>query len=36
MRVLAIEKDSRYFELACKAIPKLAAFKNGGNYGFNL
>jgi DNA modification methylase len=33
---IGIEKDSRYFELACKAIPKLAAFKNGGNYGFNL
>jgi site-specific DNA-methyltransferase (adenine-specific) len=33
---IGIEKDSRYFELACKAIPKLAVFKNGGNYGFNL
>jgi len=33
---IGIEKDSRYFELACKAIPKLAAFKNGGNYEFNL
>jgi DNA modification methylase len=29
---IGIEKDSRYFDLACKAIPKLTAFKNGGNY----
>ena len=29
---VGVEKDSRYFELACKAIPKLTAFKNGGNY----
>lgn len=33
---VGIEKDSRYFELASTAIPKLAAFKNGGNYSFNL
>lgn len=33
---VGIEKDSRYFELAIDAIPKLAAFKNGGNYLFNL
>jgi len=33
---IGVEKDSRYFELACKAIPKLAAFKNGGHNGFNL
>ncbi|MDP2743785.1 MAG: DNA methyltransferase [Dehalococcoidia bacterium] len=33
---LGIEKDSRYFEIAAKAIPKLAAFKNGGNHSFNL
>ncbi len=34
---IGIEKDSHYFELACKAIPKLTAFKNGGNYSlFNL
>jgi DNA modification methylase len=34
---IGIEKDSRYFEMACKAIPKLTAFKNGGNYElFNL
>jgi DNA modification methylase len=30
------EKDSRYFESATIAIPKLAAFKNGTNYSFNL
>jgi site-specific DNA-methyltransferase (adenine-specific) len=29
---IGIEKDSRYFDLACKAIPKLTAFKNGGTY----
>jgi DNA modification methylase len=33
---VGIEKDSRYFNLATTAIPKLAAFKNGGNYPFNL
>jgi site-specific DNA-methyltransferase (adenine-specific) len=33
---IGLEKDPRYFELACKAIPKLAAFKNGGNYAFSL
>jgi DNA modification methylase len=33
---VGIEKDPRYFELACKAIPKLIAFKNGRNYEFNL
>jgi site-specific DNA-methyltransferase (adenine-specific) len=34
---IGIENDSRYFELACKAIPKLTAFKNGDNYElFNL
>ena len=33
---VGIEKDSRYFNLATAAIPKLAAFKNGGNYPFNL
>ena len=32
---VGIEKDSRYFEIATRAIPKLAAFKNGGNYSFN-
>jgi site-specific DNA-methyltransferase (adenine-specific) len=29
---IGIENDSRYFEVACKAIPKLTTFKNGGNY----
>ena len=33
---IGIEKDPRYFEQACKAIPKLTTFKNGGNYEFNL
>ena len=33
---LGIEKDSRYFEMATKAISKLTAFKNGGNYSFDL
>lgn len=33
---LGMEKDSRYYESATKAIPKLARFKNGGNYSFEL
>jgi len=33
---LGTEKDSRYFGIAIKAIPKLAAFKTGGNHSFNL
>ncbi|MCI0620623.1 MAG: site-specific DNA-methyltransferase [Acidobacteria bacterium] len=33
---VGIEKDSRYFDLASNAIPKLAGFKNGLNYSFNL
>ena len=33
---VGIEKDTRYFNLATVAIPKLTAFKNGGNYPFNL
>lgn len=33
---VGVEKDTRYFNLATVAIPKLAAFKNGGNYPFNL
>jgi site-specific DNA-methyltransferase (adenine-specific) len=33
---LGTEKDSRYFDSATIAIPKLAAFKNGANYSFNL
>lgn len=33
---LGIEKDSRYFNLGTTAIPKLAAFKNGGPQLFSL
>jgi site-specific DNA-methyltransferase (adenine-specific) len=33
---LGIEKDSRYFNLAVTAIPKLTAFKNGGPQLFDL
>jgi len=33
---IGIEKDPRYFELAVRAIPKLVAFRNGGNYLLNL
>lgn len=33
---LGIEKDSRYYESAIKAIPRLAKFKNGGNYSLDL
>jgi len=33
---VGIEKDSRYFNVATGAIPKLIAFKNGGNYSLNL
>jgi len=33
---IGIEKDSRYFDLAITAIPKLVIFKNGGHYSFNL
>ena len=33
---VGVEKDTRYFNLATVAIPKLVAFKNGGNYPFNL
>jgi len=33
---VGIEKDSRYFNLATASIPKLAAFKNGGDYSFSL
>jgi site-specific DNA-methyltransferase (adenine-specific) len=33
---VGVEKDARYFELASTAIPRLTAFKNGGNYSFNL
>ena len=33
---VGVEKDSQYFDLASRAIPKLAAFKNGLNHSFNL
>lgn len=34
---IGVEKDPRYFELATKAIPKLAEFKNGsGDHLFNM
>ncbi len=33
---IGIEKDPRYFSLATHAIPKLAVFKNGGNYSLDL
>lgn len=33
---IGIEKDRAYFDLATRAIPKLAAFKNGASYAFNL
>jgi site-specific DNA-methyltransferase (adenine-specific) len=33
---IGIEKDPRYFDLAVRAIPKLVAFKNGGNYTLSL
>lgn len=33
---VGVEKDTRYFNLATVAIPKLTAFKNGENYPFNL
>lgn len=33
---LGVEKDPVYFEIAKKAIPRLAAYKNGLNYSLNL
>ena len=33
---IGIEKDSHYFEIAQKALPKLAAFKNGNGYSVSL
>lgn len=33
---VGIEKDSYFFEMARKALPSLAAFKNGLNYRLNL
>jgi site-specific DNA-methyltransferase (adenine-specific) len=33
---IGVEKDATYFSLAKSAIPKLALYKNGGNYALNL
>jgi site-specific DNA-methyltransferase (adenine-specific) len=33
---IGIEKDARYFEIAQKALPRLAAFKNGNLYSSTL
>jgi site-specific DNA-methyltransferase (adenine-specific) len=33
---IGIEKDSRYFNLATLAIPKLTACRNGSNYSLDL
>jgi DNA modification methylase len=33
---IGVEKDSQFFDLAVRAIPKLVAFKNGGNYSLSL
>ena len=33
---IGIERDSRYFDLAKKAIPRLAGFRNGVNYSVDL
>jgi DNA modification methylase len=33
---LGTEKDLFYFEMARRALPKLAGFKNGGNYSLSL
>lgn len=33
---IGIEKDSHYFEMARRALPKLAGFKNGTHYSFSL
>jgi site-specific DNA-methyltransferase (adenine-specific) len=33
---IGLEKDAHYFNVAQKAIPKLASFKNGLNYALNL
>lgn len=35
-RSIGVEKDRRFFDMARKAIPKLAAFKNGTNYSLSL
>ncbi|ALA56452.1 DNA methyltransferase [Nitrospira moscoviensis] len=33
---IGVEKDMRYFEMAKRALPKLASFKNGNGHSFNL
>jgi DNA modification methylase len=33
---IGVEKDIRYFEMAKRALPKLATFKNGNGHSFNL
>ena len=33
---IGVEKDPQYFDLAVRSIPKLIAFKNGGNYSLAL
>ena len=33
---VGVEKDPEYFRVAVRAIPKLAAFRNGSNYSFSL
>lgn len=33
---IGVEKEQRFFELARKAIPRLASFKNGSNYSLSL
>lgn len=33
---IGIEKDLNYFEMACRALPKLVSYKNGGNYSLSL
>ncbi len=36
LKSVGVELDSRYFSMARAAIPKLAAFKNGGNYSLSV
>ena len=33
---IGVEKDPYYFEMACRAAPKLAAYKNGSNHVLSL
>ena len=33
---VGVERDPEYFKIAIRAIPKLATFKNGGNYSLSL